>query len=435
MNFAVDDLPSMRQRITRLVLYISLAWGVAVSGVIWAAVHYGVNGLLDGALQESAELLFGLLVTHEDNLPIDSGGALPAPLHAESLVWQLVGPDQSVELRSHTAPEQVLLPIWTPGFADAGSTWRVYGIPLVGKHSILYVAQRSSDRRMAAMEAAAVIAIGTLAIGLLFVVLLRNQLRHELSHLQKLSQSVLHFDPLRSGAELLPVARSELQPIHRSVTELAKSLARHVANERAFAAHAAHALRTPLAGMDAQLAMALRECTPTIQPRLQRTRDAANRLTRVVTALLTLFRSGTELNVQTIDLVALIERIPVDNLSVQVDASASVVADPDLLAAALMNLLDNAVRYGARSLHIGTRIGPRRQMLLVQDDGPGVSPQQCRLMRRVLKAQDYESGHIGLGLMLAELVARAHGGALRLLPCRTGFAVVLTLQSSNKLLP
>ncbi len=424
----MNDLPSMRQRITRLLLYISLAWGMAVSTVIWAAVHYGVNDLLDGALQESAELLFGLLVTHKETLPIDRGGALPAPLHAENLVWQLVGRDQSVELRSHTAPEQALLPVWTAGFADAGPAWRVYGIPLVEKRSILYVAQRSSDRRMAAMEAAAVTAIGTLVVGLLFIVLLRNKLRHELAHLQKLSQSVLHFDPLQSDAELLPVARSELQPIHRAVTDLAKSLAHHVANERAFAAHAAHALRTPLAGMDAQLAMALRECPPAIQPRLQRTRDAANRLTRVVTALLSLFRSGTELNVQAIDLAALIERIPVDNLSVQIDATTTVMADPDLLAAALMNVLDNAVRYGARNVCIDMRTSAKRQMLLVLDDGPGIGPAQRRRMRRVLKAQDYESGHVGLGLMLADLVARAHGGALHLLPRSTGFAVVLTLQ-------
>lgn len=42
-----------------------------------------------------------------------------------------------------------------------------------------------------------------------------------------------------------------------------------------------------------------------------------------------------------------------------------------------------------------------RPILLVQDDGPGINQQQRRLIQRALNAQDYESGHIGLGLMLA----------------------------------
>jgi signal transduction histidine kinase len=259
---------------------------------------------------------------------------------------------------------------------------------------------------------------------------LRMLIRSELSPLRQLSRNVRHFDPLLSGAKLLPVTRAELQPIHKAITELAGSLARHVANERAFAAHAAHALRTPLAGMDAQLAMALRECTPDLKPRLQRTRDAANRLTRVVTALLTLFRSGTELHVQENDLSALIDRIPIDQLAISVLATTPVRADPDLLAAALMNLLDNAVRHGARHLSVRACAKKSRQILLIQDDGPGINQAQRRQIQRALNAQDYESGHVGLGLMLADLVARAHGGALRLVPSATGFAVILKLALS-----
>ncbi|MBK9362956.1 MAG: hypothetical protein IPM99_18555 [Rubrivivax sp.] len=66
--------------------------------------------------------------------------------------------------------------------------------------------------------------------------------------------------------------------MHDAIEALGERLARRVANERAFGAHSAHALRTPLAGIDLQLAVAEREAPPALQPRLARARgrDAAD---------------------------------------------------------------------------------------------------------------------------------------------------------------
>ncbi|MFO1266659.1 MAG: histidine kinase dimerization/phospho-acceptor domain-containing protein [Rubrivivax sp.] len=88
--------------------------------------------------------------------------------------------------------------------------------------------------------------------------------------------------------------------MHEAVRSGAR-LAANAAAERAFSAHAAHALRTPLAGLEAQLAVAQREAPPALQGRLARMRGATTRLSHVVTALLALFRSGSEL-----------KRVPVD---------------------------------------------------------------------------------------------------------------------------
>ena len=207
-----------------------------------------------------------------------------------------------------------------------------------------------------------------------------------------------------------------------AIEELGQRLARRVANERAFSAHAAHALRTPLAGMDAQLAVALREAGPEVQPRLLRTREAAARLRRVVTALLTLFRSGVDLQWQPVDVAALLLRLPVDGLELALQSEASVHADPDLLAAALINLLDNALRHGAR--HVNVELEDQRIRLL--DDGRGVGPERLAELQQALAEQQYE-GRMGLGLMLADMVARAHGGSLVLLARQGGFGVELHL--------
>jgi signal transduction histidine kinase len=246
--------------------------------------------------------------------------------------------------------------------------------------------------------------------------------RRELEPLEGLSERLGRHDPLARNASLGPAERAELAPVHRAIDDLGQRLARRVAHERAFASHAAHALRTPLAGMEAQLAVAQREAPPQVQPRLQRVRDASGRLQRVVRSLLDLFRVGAEVRRSAVDLKALIAHLPVEGLEVHADP-ATLHADPDLLAAALANLLDNAQRYGARRVEVRVTTPNTLQL---HDDGRGATPEKRRELQAALAAQDYEE-HTGLGLMLADLVARAHGGALVLPEVAQGFAVEMHL--------
>ena len=70
---------------------------------------------------------------------------------------------------------------------------------------------------------------------------------------------------------------------------------------------------------------------------------------------------------------------------------------------------------------------PSAHTLRLVDDGPGVTPERREALQAALDAQAYD-GVPGLGLMLADLVARAHGGRLRL-PAPAGdkgFAVELS---------
>jgi signal transduction histidine kinase len=267
--------------------------------------------------------------------------------------------------------------------------------------------------------------LGALLIGIPFVLWLRIRIKRELAPLRRLSQDVADFDPLKPHEKLAAVTRSELLPIHKAISDLGSRLERRMANERAFTAHAAHALRTPLAGMDAQLAMAIKESAPEARPRLQKTREAAARLTRVVTALLTLFRSGVDIQWQRQNLASLLERLPVEGLEVRVEEPGFVDADPDLLSAALINLLDNAVRHGATMVNIQCATDGNEQRLTIADNGPGIPREQLAHIQTAIASQDYQ-GHVGLGLVLADIVARAHGGRLQLQPDTDGFVVMLT---------
>ena len=113
-----------------------------------------------------------------------------------------------------------------------------------------------------------------------------------------------------------------LQPLQAAVAGLGQRLARRLANERAFAAHAAHALRTPLAGLVTQLAVAQREVPDHVQPRLRQARDAADRRRRVIGALLTWFRTGADVRWQAIDLPELVSYLPMAHISTVASAQA-----------------------------------------------------------------------------------------------------------------
>lgn len=124
----------------------------------------------------------------------------------------------------------------------------------------------------------------------------------------------------------------------------------------------------------------------------------------------------------------MVARLPIDGLSIDLQAAHRLAADADLLEAALLNLLDNALRYGARHVTVST---PADDTLRVHDDGPGVSPERRDELQAAITAQAYE-GHTGLGLMLADLIARAHHGAFVLPEVEHGFAAELRLAGGGR---
>jgi len=78
----------------------------------------------------------------------------------------------------------------------------------------------------------------------------------------------------------------------------------------------------------------------------------------------------------------------------------------------LHNLLDNATRYGR--VWVQASIDDAHLRITVEDDGPGISPEQYERVfepfARLDAARNLEGGSVGLGLAIARSLARAHGG-------------------------
>ena len=100
---------------------------------------------------------------------------------------------------------------------------------------------------------------------------------------------------------------------------------------------------------------------------------------------------------------------------------------------ALVNLVDNALKYGAAGENpviavSAKRVGDRVE-IAVADRGPGISPEDReRVVGRFVRLENSRSRPgSGLGLSMAAAVARLHHGALRIEDNAPGLRVVLSL--------
>ena len=102
----------------------------------------------------------------------------------------------------------------------------------------------------------------------------------------------------------------------------------------------------------------------------------------------------------------------------QCDGEGTVAVRPTALRRAVENLVTNAVRYGTRC-HVSVVLTEKSLRIRVEDDGPGIPPDQREMALRPFvrldpaRNQDRGTG-VGLGLAIAADIARAHGGVLRL---------------------
>lgn len=421
--------PSILRRVIGAGLLSALVGALLVAAAVWWVVGEEVDELMDHSLSESAEIIHNVLLTQG---ALDHAGqAAPDGGEYESdLIWQVVDTASGRVLnRSHRAPPEALLRAPAPaGRSVVHGPWHIVTLGFKGHIRFLLVAQSRAERTEARHEVMTYTAAAAVFMVLLSAGLMYGALRRELRPIDQLTRSVRGYDPLQPSSFSEDAARAELVPVQQAVEELGRRLAQRIVSERAFNHHAAHALRTPLAGIEAQLAAALLEAPAELRPRLERARQSALRLGRVMQALMMMFRSGIEPRRDTASLAQLLRPELFPALDIRIGQDAPLQADPDLMTAVLLNLLDNAQRHRATRVDLEVHIQPDGcRVLSLRDDGQGTEESQRARLHDALRRQDYNprSGLGGLGLILADLVLRAHGGRVELPPCAPGFEVLL----------
>jgi len=409
--------PSIRQRLLLRAL-ATVMTGAVISAIAAAlAVSVVVRAVMESALEETGQALV-VLAEHEANIEaIAHGHAMPALAHEEALLWQLRTASGRLIARSHSAPDTP----WPVPLAEGhrkAMGLAVYTIP--GQDLWLQVAQPLAEFQRAQFTAAIAAGGTVVLLGLIATAILGWNIRHELRPITDFARAVEKIGPETSTLAPPRLLRRELIPAYGALEALLHRLQAKLRSERAFAAHAAHSLRTPLAGLTAQLEVANATAPSGLAARLSKATDSAHRLAGVIDALLTMARATDGVRWRTFDAtelatVATGPQIEVD--STQLSVAGTLHGDSDLLAVAVVNLVDNATRHGAHRVKIRARQLSGLQCIEIEDDGPGVS--QARLAHLATALDRFEqSGEIdpalGLGLTLAFSVARAHGGCLSL---------------------
>jgi heavy metal sensor kinase len=202
-----------------------------------------------------------------------------------------------------------------------------------------------------------------------------------------------------------------------------------------FTSDASHELRTPLTVMKSVGEVSLRQKNDPSAYRegIGSMLEEVDRMTRLVESLLTLTRGdsgvaklsrlSTDLSALTVEVMECVH-VLADEKGIALSADAAdqilVTVDPAVLRQAVVNLLDNAIKYTPEGgeVRVAVRQSNGRATIEVSDTGPGIPAQhRNRVFDRFHRgdaARSSETGGVGLGLAIAKWAVEANGGAIEL---------------------
>ena len=436
---------SLRLRVVLIAgLALTVLWSAAAA---WLAydLHRNLDRTLDQRLAMSARMVSGLLqrsaVPSETGAPMLSGavsigGGQGIACQIRSLRGEVLAATGDAALAGRALP--------APGFADVvidGAAWRTY--TLQAGDFLVTTADRSDERDALVrglLAAAAVPVVLAVLGGLLALWIGIGRGLQPLDALRRTLQA-------RETDATSPLddrhAPRELQPLLDALNGLLARLANALAQQRAFTDAAAHELRTPLTGIDTHLQVARMGGDADVPRALQQADAGVRRLGRTLDQMLALARA--ESAVPEGDTCDSIQGALDDALAwIPPEARARIArtgrddratAVPhSMLATAVRNLLDNALRYAPEDsiveLDMVCDPGERTCRIAIADRGPGMTDAQIAQAGQRFWRGDAgrpDAAGAGLGISIVRAIAARHGGGLEL-AARPGGGLLATLR-------
>ena len=215
---------------------------------------------------------------------------------------------------------------------------------------------------------------------------------------------------------------------------------------RDFVANVSHELKTPIGalGLLAET-MASTDDARVVQQLADRVVKEADRLSRIVDDLLDLSQIEAQeapsrapipvrlLISETVDLVQAAADLAEVPIVTHTPPDIELACDRRQMRSALMNLLDNAIKYSGphQPIEVGADVVGDRLVLTVRDHGIGIPTRDLERIferfYRVDRARSRDTGGTGLGLAIVRHVAQAHGGDVTV-ESREGEGSMFTLQ-------
>jgi signal transduction histidine kinase len=236
----------------------------------------------------------------------------------------------------------------------------------------------------------------------------------------------------RAEDEVAELART-LQGMLRELDDARSETEATLARQRQFVADASHELRTPLTSVLTNLELLAESLDGEQGDAAGSALRSSQRMRRLVADLLLLARN---------DAAQPTVRERCDLAQVVIEAAAElgavsdaheIVIDPqpafvygvrDELLRLSINLIENALRHTPHGteIRVSTSTGSAGKVeLVVEDDGPGVSPELAdTLFERFVRGAGDRGGSFGLGLAIVHAIATSHGGSVALEPSPRG---------------
>jgi two-component system osmolarity sensor histidine kinase EnvZ len=220
-----------------------------------------------------------------------------------------------------------------------------------------------------------------------------------------------------------PVSESgpeEIRTLSHAFNQMSKDLARLDADRALILAGVSHDLRTPLS----RLRLGLEMSGADSQLKDGMTADIEE-MDRIINQFLDFARTDGGEAPQPADLGAIAAEVAEHYRRHGRPVATDLESVPELplqtmaMRRVVLNLVDNALRYGEKEVGITVRAEGRAVVLAVEDRGPGIPAAEVERLKQPftrLEAARSDKGGAGLGLAIAERVVRAHGGSLELLP-------------------
>ena len=211
---------------------------------------------------------------------------------------------------------------------------------------------------------------------------------------------------------------SEIRQAGAAFNAMQGRIREHIAQRTQMLAAITHDLQTPLTRMRLRLE---KVADPELQERLVGDLSA---MQQMVKEGLDLARSmDTTEAMRALDLDSLLDSVCADAVDAGQDvvlegcAGMAVMARPMALRRCLVNLIDNAVKYGKQAqVTVERNAGAAR--IRIRDAGPGIAPELLGKVfepfYRIETSRSRESGGTGLGLTIARNIAEQHGASLLL---------------------
>ncbi len=240
----------------------------------------------------------------------------------------------------------------------------------------------------------------------------------------------------KSLNERLPVANphDELGQMATVFNETLRQLEDSFAELKRFTADVSHELRTPLTAIRAVGEVACREHNPAIlYDALGSILEEVGRMNQLIDRLLWLARADdgdmpVRLEaglirgalVEANDALTLVAEEKGQQLELDCPDHLLAVFDPALLRLALLNLLQNAIRYSPSNTPITVHAIQHENCVVIEvvDRGPGIAPEHQQKVferfYRVDKARSRAEGGAGLGLAIVKWSVERMGGAVEL---------------------